>query len=358
MRTIFSVEDTKNVVDKIFNGNLWLSTLKNGKENYINENSENIVIIDEDDGSQSKKDLAEYLNVKFYTWKNRLYDNNENYLSDSQYSNFDNRVSSLNFSLNEAYALVDIIEEEVTESQDIDNAVKNGRITFLIQSDKAKNLDYYIAKIRNKFLGLPQEIQNSYGNVIKAYILFGILIYEEEPIQTQLGECLKIVCNFKISYLANALTYNDTKVLLSLNGDDEYDLDGNVIGLTKYLEVPLTKQTWQLIFSDTPLPTSTRPDLTGFIATSVSQVKTLTFFDFNMAFTLQLNDIFWKTSAYRIDGVLSVVKDINIPIYIKVVSNNHSYVFKDMISKMEKVLTNSDFNISSITLKGYGKVGV
>lgn len=35
----------------------------------------------------------------------------------------------------------------------------------------------------------------------------------------------------------------------------------------------------------------------------------------------------------------------------------HSYVFKDMIDNIQKVITNSDFNVSSLTLKGWGRLG-
>ena len=49
--------------------------------------------------------------------------------------------------MNEAYALVEITDEEVTVSQDIDSSTKTGNITFLIQTDKVKNLDYYVSKL-------------------------------------------------------------------------------------------------------------------------------------------------------------------------------------------------------------------
>ena len=45
--------------------------------------------------------------------------------------------------------------------------------------------------------------------------------------------------------------------------------------------MPIIKQTWQNIFASTAVPTSQRPDLTGFLATSLSTVKTLSFYDFN-----------------------------------------------------------------------------
>ena len=56
------------------------------------------------------------------------------------------------------------------------------------------------------------------------------------------------------------------------------------------------------------------------------------------------------------DGKIKSVGDINIPVFIKIVSGGHSYVYKDVIDNMQKMLTNNDFNISSITTKGWGKI--
>lgn len=356
MRTIFTSQDIKNIIRNIFNGNLAQYKASNGKIAYENPNSEEIVLIDEDDGTRTEKDLAQYLDIRFYSWKNRLIEKSDQSLVDEpQLSTYETWVQSLNFSMKESYGLVELIDEEVTASQDIDSATKIGRITFLVQTDKISNLDYYVSKIRNAYLGNPQDIQNEYGDIIKAYIMIGTLVYDEEPTTIQLGECVQVSCNFRISYLTNALSYNDTEISISLDGDDVYDNDGNIIGESKYLAMPLTKLTWQNIFTSSPLPTTNRPDLTGYVATALSCVKTLTFFDFNKELTLKFNDLMWRYGCYRINGKISSVKDVNIPVFIRIKSNGNTYVFKDMIDNMQKVITNNDFNISSVTLKGWGK---
>jgi hypothetical protein len=356
MRTIFTIEDIKDIVEQIFNGNLKEYKLSKGSIPYNNPNSEKVLLIDEDDGTSQEVDIAEYLNVKFYNWKERLVSKeNDGVDSNPSLSVFETWVQSLNFSMNEAYALVEKIDEEVTASQDIDSATIIGKVTFLIQTDKIKNLDYYVTKIRNNFLGVPQDIQNSYGEKIKSFIMLGALSYDQEPFTSQLGECVVVSLNFRLSYLADALTYSDTEISISLDGDDEYDENGNVQGTTKYLTMPITKASFQNIFGTNAVPTSSRPDLTGFIANSISNAKTLTFFDFNKDLTMKFNDLFWRCSAIRVDGVLKAVEDVNIPVYIKVKSNNHFYIYKDVIENMQKSLTNNDFNISSISLKGWGK---
>lgn len=356
MRTIFTIEDIKDIVEQIFNGNLKEYRLSKGSIPYNNPNSEKVLLIDEDDGTSQEVDIADYLNVKFYNWKERLVSKeNDGVDSNPSLSVFETWVQSLNFSMNEAYALVEKIDEEVTASQDIDSATIIGKVTFLIQTDKIKNLDYYVTKIRNNFLGVPQDIQNSYGEKIKSFIMLGALSYDQEPFTSQLGECVVVSLNFRLSYLADALTYSDTEILISLDGDDEYDENGNLQGTTKYLTMPITKASFQNIFGTNAVPTSSRPDLTGFIANSISNAKTLTFFDFNKDLTMRFNDLFWRCSAIRVDGVLKAVEDVNIPVYIKVKSNNHFYIYKDVIENMQKSLTNNDFNISSISLKGWGK---
>ena len=356
MRTIFTSQDIKNIIRNIFNGNLAQYKASNGKIAYTNPNSEKIILIDEDDGTKTEKDLAQYLDIRFYSWKNRLIEKGEQSLVDEpQLSTYDTWVQSLNFSMKESYGLVELIDEEVTASQDIDSATKIGRITFLVQTDKISNLDYYVSKIRNAYLGNPQDIQNEYGDIIKAYIMIGTLVYDEEPTTIQLGECVQVSCNFRISYLTNALSYNDTEFAISLDGDDTYTQDGEIRGETKYLTMPITKITWQNIFTSKALPTSERPDLTGYIATALSNVKTLSFYDFNKELTMKFNDLFWKCSAYICDGKAVSKQDVNIPIFIRVKSNGHTYVYKDIIDNMQKTITNNDFNISSITLKGNAK---
>lgn len=368
MRTVFTLTDLRNIIENIFNGNLRASQVSKGTIPYENPNSEIIGLIDEDTGNRKDVDLATYLNIHFYKWKDRLVSVGEKQFredyneEEQRLSVLEDWVQSLNFSMNEAYALVEKIDSEVVASQDIDSATITGRITFLIQTDKISNLDYYVSKIRNAFLGNPQEIQNAYGDIIKAYLLLGDLIYEQEPFMTQLGETIIVASNFKLAYLGSALTYNDTEIQISLDGDDLYDAEGNIVNAdgepteTKYLTMPITKATWQNIFTTSPLSTQNRPDLTGYMAQALSNVKTLSFYDFNKPLTMKFNDLFWRCSCVRYDGKIENVKNVNIPVYFRIISNGHSYVYHDIIDNMQKTITNNDFNISSITTKGWGKL--
>ena len=343
MRTNLDTQTIKNIIDTIFNGNLRKSRASKGSITYENPNSEQITLKDPIDGSRRNGDLAEYLNIHFYNWKERLEELDK--LEDKP-QNYEEWVNSLDWSMNQAYALVEKIDEEATPSQDIDNATIIGKITFMIQTNKIDNLDYYVAKLRNKYLGVPEDIQNSYGDKIKAYISIGSLIYEQEPTMTQLGEVVQVVSNFRISYLTNAQTWTDTKIEISLEGDIE----------SKYLEMPITKASFQDIFTSNAVPTIMHPDQTGFIASSLSSAKTFTFFDFNKPLTEKFNELFWSCSAYKIDGVMTTTRDVNIPVFIRITNNGKTYTYKDMIDNMQKSMTNSDFNICSITTKTWGKI--
>lgn len=350
MRTILNTDDIRNIIDEIFNGNLWKHKASAQKIAYENQNSPEIILVDEFDGSKTKSDLAQYLNIKFYSWRERLMEKSEE-LGDSDV--FNSWVQSLNGSMNEAYALVDVVDDEVTMSQDIDSATKLAEVTFIIQSDKVANLDYYINKLRNQYIGVPQIIQNSFGEKIKAFILLGVAIYDQEPFASPLGQTVIVKMNVRLSYLMDAMTYDDTKIEISLDGDDKYNADGTVQGETKYSEMPITKITWQNIVQSNAVPTQFRPANTGFVGTSISTVKTFSYYDFNKGIALRLNDLFWSLGAVKIDGKTTTSYTVNIPIYIRITNNGHTYVYRDMVDNIQKNISNNDFNISSITLKGY-----
>lgn len=362
MRTNLTVEDIKNIVDDIFNGNLWQNKLTKGLFDYENPNSETILLKNEATGETENVDLAEYLNVKFYTWKERVVEKSNGGYGNSELSVYEDWVQSLNMSMNEAYGLVEKIEEEIVASQDIDSASVTAKVTLLIQADKIKNLDYYLTKLRNIYIGNPQDFLNSHGEIIKTYLIVGALLYDQEPLTTQFGETMVVSFNLQINYLADALSYSDFQIQISLNGDDLYNSNGDIVDengdptATKYLTMPITKTTLQRIFTGTPVPIAERPDMTGVVNTTLTNLGTLTFYDFNKELTMAFNELFLRCSAYRVDGVLAQVQDVNIPVFIRIIYGGHSYVYKEVLTQMEKVLNNNDFNISSITLKGWGKI--
>ena len=344
MRTIFTVNDMKNVLDDIFNGNLFASKLSKGEIPYVNNNSEEVIFVDEGTGIQKGQDLAQYLNVKFYAWKERLVEKeNTLYEDEEDLQTIDAWLQSLNFSQNESYALVEILDEDATPSEDLDNATITGRVSFIVQANKIANLDYYVNKIRNKYLGKPEIFTNSFGDRLTCFLLIGKLMYDQEPVMTQLGETLMVSFNYRFTYLTEASTYLDTKFEFSLDNEN-------------YFSFPVTKSTWQLIGTNTPLPTQNKPNITGIIGSSLAMISTFTFFDYKNEFLNKLRDLFWSVSAYKKNGEDVKIEDVNIPVYVKVIDGENTYIFKDVIDNVTKTITNGDFNISTMTLKGYGKI--
>lgn len=328
MRTIFLTEDILQLV----------------KTAYGKLNTEPIVIVDSDTGEQTETDTVKYLNLQFYSWKDRLVDSRD--IFDGQTSVFENWVDSLNSSMNEAYGLVEITSEENVASQSIDSGVIRAKITFLIQADKIKVLDRVASKIKNSYLGSPQEIQNGYGETVTAFLQFGALTYDQEPTMTPLGETIVCSQNFVFTYLKGASTSESVQVALHLGELGS----GETITDTVYENVILIKTTWQNIVSSSALPRANAPERTGFIGTGISTALTISFYDFNDDFGRAFNHCFWAIGATKTTGVAN--EQVNIPVYVRVVQNGITYYYTTIIDKMEKVITNGDFTINSLTLKG------
>lgn len=324
MRTILTSTEIKNIINNIFN-----------------DKSETLLITDES-GETIEKSFAEYLNIVFYSWKNRLEDKEDEGLLEAW-------QQSLTVSTNETYCLCEIIDEEVVPSPDIDSATVTGRLTFIVQTDKATNLEYYSKVLRNKFLGVPQEIQNSDGEMLYAYINIGTVLYDEEPQTTQFGETVVVTLNFTVSYLTEALNYQDTQIKLSWDGEPTDDTP----------IVPFTKATWQNIFDSKPLTKQANPARTGVVNSSVTQAVTLSFYDFNKDFFKKANEVFWKIGAYKtVSGNTTTLinnENPNIPVWASVTTNGTTYFYKFSVVDMQKVITNGDFNISSISVKPWAK---
>ena len=158
-RTIFTSKDIMHIMENVFK-----------------ENTETISI--ESFGEVNDVDICSYLDVEFFTYK-----------KDTTISN----THSKNF------ALVEAIEEEATISPDIDFVEKTGKITFLMQESKAGVLEYYLQKIRNKYIGVPEKIMNNYGETLNAYLLFGIMQYDEAPETVSSGRIIYCSIGFKIT---------------------------------------------------------------------------------------------------------------------------------------------------------------
>lgn len=368
MRTVFTLEDAKWLVEQIYNGNLAEYRTKKGAVAYDNPNSENILVKDEYGQSLGEKDLAQYLNLHFYTWRDRVAESGEGkLLALDNADNVEKWLKSLKGSMNDAYALVEATNETSVPSQDIDSAEFTGRVTIIIQADKVANLDYYARKIRNKYLGVPQPYQTANGDQLIMKLNIGIILYEGEPTETQLGETVTVSFNFTVKYINAASCYEDYEFEFALGEDPDTAVNPDL----PWAKLPLTEAKLTSVFTFGAVPYARRADNTGGINSAISNNWTLSFFDFKSPFVDKLNRFFYALGAseFKLDEEEATWEnveraDLNIPLYVKLkVPYSYSYdgtpeeskeiyKYEYIISDIRKQITNGDFTVTVLTLRG------
>lgn len=333
-KTNLSTIDVKNIIEQAFNGNL--AAYKAGATTeYKNDNSENIILKDEGTDETTTVDLAQYLDIHFYSWKHRV-------------AEYDDWIASLNNVGGSTFALIELTDSEILPSPDIDSATLTGQMTVLVPTDKVANFDFYVSKIRNIYAGNPFDITNRFGDKVKAYLNMGIALYEQEPTMEQIGECEVVRVNFSLQYLTNALSYSDIKFELSLDG-------------TNFYELAYSQLEWANTFVTTSVPKFARPDRSAFIATALGQVKTITFFDFDKDLTTEIGKKFFgfcatKTGTDKNNLTPTSVQPVRVPIVIRVYTGGIYYVYNDIISEIVKSVQNGAFSTTTITLRGDAEV--
>ena len=324
MRSYFTNEDMANLLQDIYKDN----TLE-------------VVLKDQDTGEETLSDMVKYLDIEFFTWYEHAKSAIENQidLGESIYESWKN---SLNNSIGKSYALIEQTDEETILSQDIMGATIYGKISFICNVDKIKNLEYYLRYLKSEYNGRAIKRETANGGKIGGYLTLGILEYNVEPTQVQVGEVIECAISWKFNYMQIAETYADVKFELSLDG-------------TNYHDLIMSKYTWQNIFTKQAVPRQKRLDNAGFLVTSITQTVTISYWDFESAIANAISEIFWDLGAISIDGVEQTAHEINIPMWVRITKNNKVRVYKKVITNMEKVFTNNDFTIASITLNTWGK---
>lgn len=328
-KLILTASDLREIVKNVFSGNDEVPVIS---------------VVDEN-GNRAEKSLKDFLNIEFYSWKNRLV-----HINAGEFAKADDWVTSLNFYMDKGYALVELTDKDLTASQNVDAGTIYGRITFLIQAHKADALDYLTAWLSSKYAGRPQTIQDALGNDFQVYMLFGQLLYNEEPDLEQFGEVIQCSCNFSISYMNNVETYHND--MYSLSFDNE-----------TYYEIPLSDGTQQSIYTGDMLPLQARPDISGRINSNSSNVLSFSFFDFKSDLVKELNKIYYGNASYSIDGTLiETPRDVNPVIYIKAKDYSNAngdevptYIYKMTIDSISKNVTNGTYLSTTLILRPYGK---
>ena len=329
MRAFFSNEDMANLIKDIFN-----------------QNTFTVDLVDEVTQTRTESDIVSYLGINFATWWEHV----QTAVEDDMDRGMGIRESwkrSIEKSIGKSFALIEQLDEETITAQDFSGATISGRVTFLIDANKISNLEYYLRYLKSKYTGNPINKSTFDGTQIIGYLTLGILTYDQGPAQYQNGESIVATINWKFNYLQVAGVYSDTKLEISLEGNVD----------AKYKEMPMIKITWQNMFTKEAVPTAARPDLAGMIVTAISLGTTISYYDWNDSVASELNELFWDLNAIEIDGTPQPVRDVNIPVYLRITKGTKKRVYKCVITDLQKVLVNNEFNISSITLNGWGKAG-
>jgi hypothetical protein len=331
-RAVFSSEDFKRIIDGIFNGNRALSRKNPAKYPYANPNSEIITV--EQEGQKQDVDLAQWLNVDFYVWKNRIVQ------TEKGREDFDAFAAQFARSLNYSACLCELSDPQVVMSQDIDGATQPVQLTFIAQTNKVPVLERYIDMLRNKYLASPETIQASNGADLTAFVTFGRLLSNGDPAETPLGECQLVSVLCTINYMTEASAYNSVRISFSLTDEGG-----------EWYRVPLTNATMQAMLSGDPIPQYARPDVTAMRHSAHTRALGVAFFDFNQEFNLALDDWFYSLGSYKRDGEATPALSPNKVIFCRMEANGHAYIYRFVCDGMTKKFEQGAWTVTTLNLR-------
>lgn len=332
-KTILKTYDLLNIINQLFD----------------NDNSQ-IQIIDEYANTTKTVKTTDFLNIKFFDYKYDIKDHNLLETEDGfQFPNLDNWLNSMGDNT-KTYALVELINQEITSSVDIDMGSATAKITFLINQDKLYVLEDLANRLQREIIGVRNQLYNAEQNLLTCYYNILNFTYENEPITTALGRCIIASMEFNVAYLTSATTYKDLDITLSLDNTNYYDLLFNELKQ----DISFTGKA-NLMYNN--------PHASGTINTAVSYIQTFTFWAYNKERFIV--DLKYKAKKLVDDNAL-IIGTINIPVWVKenvdyYNTNDNAYDTEEITTKMVLVdftisVKNSDFVVCSITLNRFGKV--
>ena len=308
------------------------------------ENDFSIKITDSQSTETEVDSIKDYLNINFYTFKKELKDSE--ILDDIDNQNM--WLRSLNATLNTAYGLVDLNGNTPMSSLDFDGGAFNGKVSIIIQSDKVSNLEFYIAYLRNKYIGKLEDLDLN-GNMYSVHIEIGDFSYDYEPFTSILGQCVIVSFDINVAYMEQAYSYQDETI--------EFGFTDDVNGL--FYKLAFSKANENLVFTGRGIVAQNRPDLAGSINSSVTTNMDFTFWLLkDNEFINQLQEMAYEYTYYKkvsngttTNGYTeSKSSEINIPIYVKRTFNGKTYLHKLLLSQFGKTYVNNDFTIGSMKL--------
>lgn len=302
VRTRFTANTLKDIVNTVLSDEDVNSIVKDGKEEWIGKTEMNV------------------LNVHYYTFKHKVANNTEKIaIMKSQDDTLQEDKLDM---VKQSYCLVTINSQQRQFSKDIDQISVEGNLEYWLQSEKVHLLEDLIesANLATCGLRIPLEINGQSKSAIIYFDSFSASSLKQD----EFGETM--VVNVGVSLLIKPQfdSYSDYKF--------EFLIDN------KYIELPVTRFNYDISMVQKSLPRVNRPSLTENL--NLSCVTCFTLFynpnKDNLAAQMLKKDSLKKATT----NILEVPKN-NKSYVLKLSVDNESYVYNLILKDYKGQVDNS-----------------
>ena len=270
------------------------------------------------------KTVSEILNVEYYTFKHRSSSTQETIQKILKEKGEANELAALNC----AYGLLSIETIERLFSKDVDMVVLQAALSYYIQTDKIKLLEYLIedANIATSGIRIPVQFGRE---TRKAVIFFDRPLVSDIQTATPFGETAIVDIDVAIMLYPDVISYSDYTVNISFIDNGEY----------VSADVPLSSFSIASTMTQDAVPSIEARESVGQINLSRATSFVLVFDGYNNLF---INYISKKTLSHE-------RTDNNQPFTLKVTRGSVTYTHTVTI-KDHQIVVNADTGNETHTL--------
>lgn len=276
------------------------------------------VVVDENEAPEvwQGKTISEILNVEYYTYKHRPSSTLEAVQKILKEKGEANELAALN----SAYGLLAIDSIERLFSKDVDTVVLQAGLSYYIQTNKIKLLEYLVedANIATSGIRIPVQFGSE---TRKAVIFFDRPQVGDIQTAAPFGETAIVDIDVAIMLYPDVASYSDYTVNIGFTDNGEY----------KSADVPITSFSLASVMTQDAVPSITHRETVGEINLSRATSFVLVFDGFNNEFVNYLTN-----KSFAPGGV-----DNNQPFTVKVTRGENTYTH-EMIVKDHKITVNAD----------------
>ena len=276
------------------------------------------VVVDENEAPEvwQGKTISEILNVEYYTYKHRPSSTLEAVQKILKEKGEANELAALN----SAYGLLAIDSIERLFSKDVDTVVLQAGLSYYIQTNKIKLLEYLVedANIATSGIRIPVQFGSE---TRKAVIFFDRPQVGDIQTAAPFGETAIVDIDVAIMLYPDVASYSDYTVNIGFTDNGEY----------KSADVPITSFSLASVMTQDAVPSITHRETVGEINLSRATSFVLVFDGFNNTFVNYLT-----AKSFAPGGV-----DNNQPFTVKVTRGENTYTH-EMIVKDHKITVNAD----------------